>query len=70
MCSFLQPQDEGSLEKDAVLLGPFLLDHISYNKNMCGVLCIIGEKVYVIWNGLLKYCRFCPKCVSTGQNRK
>ena len=30
---------------------------------------VIGGKLYVMGDGLIKYCRFCPKCVSIGQNR-
>ena len=40
-----------------------------YNKNMFHDLSIIGGKLYVIRDGLIKYCRFCPKCVSIGQSR-
>ena len=40
-----------------------------YNKNMFHDLSIIGEKLYVMRDGLIKYCRFCPKCVSIGQSR-
>ena len=30
---------------------------------------IIGGKLYVMRDGLIKYCRFCVKCVSIGQRR-
>ena len=29
----------------------------------------IEGKLYVMRGGLIKYCRFCPKCVSIGQRR-
>ena len=39
-----------------------------YNKNMFHDLSIIGGTLYVMRDGLIKYFRFCPKCVSIRQN--